>query len=191
MNLSVAEAVQRRRALRVLSSDPLTDDEIRMMAESARLAPSCNNNQPWNLIAVSGKDNLDALKGCLPRGNSWALRAPLIFAVCSQPADDCELSDRRDYHLFDCGLAIGELLLCATAMGIIAHPIAGYDPEKAKEVLGIPPNHILITLVICARPGTDDSMLSEKQLLHEGERPSRRPAEENFFEDVWGKPLRM
>lgn len=80
-------------------------------------------------------------------------------------------------------------MLCATGMGIIAHPIAGYDPEKAKEVLGIPPSHILITLVICGRPGTDDSMLSEKQLLQQRERPPRRPAEENFFADEWGKPL--
>ncbi len=159
------------------------------MAGAARLAPSCNNNQPWNLIAVRGKERLDALKGCLPRGNSWALSSPLVFAVCSQSSDDCELSDRRDYHLFDCGLAIGELLLCATGMGIIAHPIAGYDPKKAKEVLGIPPSHILITLVICGRPGTDDSMLSEKQLLQQRERPPRRPAEENFFADEWGKPL--
>ena len=159
------------------------------MAEAVRLSPSCNNNQPWNIIAVQGKDRLDALKECLPKGNSWALRSPLILAVCSQPADDCELSDRRDYHLFDCGLAIGEMLLCATGMGIIAHPIAGYDPQAAKEVLDIPSGHILITLVICGRPGKDDSMLSEKQLSHEKERPSRRPMEENFFEDFWRNPL--
>lgn len=161
------------------------------MAEAVRLSPSCNNNQPWNIIAVRDRERLDSLKACLPRGNSWALSSPLIFAVCSQAADDCELSDRREYHLFDCGLAVGELVLMATSMGIIAHPIAGYDPVRAKEALGIPSGHILITLVICGRPGTDDSMLSEKQLLQQRERPPRRPSEENFFEDVWGRPLQM
>lgn len=80
-------------------------------------------------------------------------------------------------------------MLCATGMGIIAHPIAGYDPQAAKEVLDIPSGHILITLVICGRPGKDDSMLSEKQLSHEKERPLRRPMEENFFEDFWRNPL--
>ncbi len=188
-DMPVREAVGARRARRALSSEAIREDELMAMLEAMRLSPSCNNNQPWNAIAVRGDEALASLKECLPRGNGWAKASPLIIAVCSRDDDDCLLSDRRDYHLFDCGLAVGEMMLAATGMGIIAHPIAGYDPLKAKEALSIPGEHILITLVVCGRPGSDSSMLSEKQLLAERERPARKPWRENFFADRWGSPL--
>ena len=86
------------------------------------------------------------------------------------------------------GLAVGEMMLRATEMGLIAHPIAGYDPLAIKEKLGIPADQVLITLIICGYPGSDVSMLSEKQLLAEVERPPRKPVGENFFDGSWGNP---
>ena len=78
------------------------------------------------------------------------------------------------------------MLLRATELGLIAHPIAGYDALAVKKALGIPDDHVLITLVELRSPGTDVSMLSEKQLLAEKERPPRKPVGENFFRDRWG-----
>jgi nitroreductase len=58
-------------------------------------------------------------------------------------------------------MAVGNLMLQATGMGLIAHPIAGFDPVKVKEILGIPEDYTLITLVVIGRPG-DSEKLSEK-----------------------------
>jgi nitroreductase len=118
----------------------------------------------------------------------WASKAPLVLVVCSRLDDDCKLADRRDYYLFSTGLAVGEMMLRATELGLIAHPIAGYDALAIKEKLGVPSDHVLITLVICGYSGTDVSLLSEKQLLAEVERPPRRPIGENFFDGRWGRP---
>jgi nitroreductase len=118
----------------------------------------------------------------------WASKAPLVLVVCSRLDDDCKLADRRDYYLFSTGLAVGEMMLRATDLGLIAHPIAGYDALAIKEKLGVPSDHVLITLVICGYSGTDVSLLSEKQLLAEVERPPRRSIGENFFDGRWGRP---
>lgn len=83
------------------------------------------------------------------------------------------------------------MMLAATDMGLVAHPIAGYDPLKAKEILGIPSEYVLIALIILGRPGKDVSGLSEKQLLAEKERPERRPVGENFFCDRWNMSLTL
>ncbi len=187
--MEVAEAVDVRRARRVLSERAVEDEKVVALAEAARLSASCFNNQPWRLVFCRGKDALDAVKGALSKGNAWATRSPLIMVVAARPADDCQLSDRRDYFLFDCGLAIGQMELAATAMGLIAHPIAGYDPLKVKAALGIPEDHTVITLVICGYPGTDDSLLSDKQREAEKSRPERKSKGENFFEDRWGRSL--
>jgi hypothetical protein len=55
-------------------------------------------------------------------------------------------------------------------------------------VLGIPDDHVLITLVILGRHGDDDSLLSDEQRERERTRPERKPLEENFFREQWGDP---
>lgn len=165
----------------------VAEDVIAELIEAMRLSPSCNNNQPWRVIVAQDPPSLDAVKSSMPRGNTWATKSPLIMVVCARLDDDCKLADRRDYYLFSTGLAVGEMMLRATELGLIAHPIAGYDALTIKQKLGIPDDYVLITLVICGYPGTDTSMLSEKQLLAERERPSRKPSGENFFKGRWGR----
>lgn len=188
--MEVADAIHTRRARRVLQDKPVEDDKIDALVEAARLSASCNNNQPWRIVVCKGKEALASVKVALSRGNQWATRAPVILVVSARPPDDCQLSDKRDYFLFSTGLAIGQLVLRATELGLIAHPIAGYDPLKAKEILGIPQDYTVITFVIVGYPGTDDSLLSDKQKAIEPNRPERKPVGENFFLDRWGAPFR-
>lgn len=152
--------INARRARRALSPDPISNEDIARLIEAAHLAPSCFNNQPWRFVVAQG-EALERVRKALPGGNYWALAAPVIIAVASHPDLDCRLSDHRDYFLFDCGMAVGFLMVQATQMGLIAHPIAGYDPLTMKEALGIPEDHVLITLVVLGRPG-DPEALSEK-----------------------------
>jgi len=185
--LEVADAVEARRARRVLSERSIEPDRVDALIRSVRLSASCFNNQPWRLVFCSGGESLGAVRAALAKGNAWATRAPLIIVVCARAPDDCQLSDGRDYFLFDCGLAIGQMELQATSLGLVAHPIAGYDPAKVKRALGVPDDHVVITLVICGYPGTDDSLLSDKQREAERERPDRKAVGENVFSDRWGQ----
>jgi nitroreductase len=186
--MDVKEAVSKRRALRALDSGPVPKETIDELIEAMRLSPSCNNNQPWRVIVARDQGSLGVVRAHLSKGNSWALSSPLILVVSARLDDDCKLADRRDYFLFSTGISVGQMVLRATELGLIAHPIAGYKAEEIKKDLGIPEDHVLITLVICGYPGTDESMLSEKQLLAQRERPPRRPVGENFFDGEWGRP---
>jgi nitroreductase len=185
--VEVKEAIKNRRALRAIDPRPVEDAKVKGLVEAARLSASCFNNQPWRFVVCTGPESLTALREALPRGNAWATRAPMIIVVSAKGDDDCQLSDRRDYYLFDCGLSVGQMLLRATDLGFVAHPIAGYDPGKVKTALGIPDDHVVITLVICGYHGSDDSLLSDKQKEAEGSRPERKAISENFFSDYWGR----
>jgi len=188
--MEVHDAVLTRRARRVIDEkNPVTEAEIDSLVEAMRLSASCFNNQPWRPIFVYGPEALPQVKAALSKGNEWASKATLIIVVASKPPDDCIIGDRQ-YFLFDCGLAIGQLVLRATEMGLIAHPIAGFSPKKSRELLGIPEEYTVITFVICGHPGTDDSLLSDKQKEAEAARPERKAVGENFFKDKWGIPLR-
>lgn len=172
-----------RRAKRALRSEEIPKEVIEKLLLAAHLAPSCFNNQPWRFVVAQG-DKLDAVKRALPGANYWALRSPAIIAVASKADLDCRLSDNRDYFLFDCGLAVGLLMVQTTQMGLVAHPIAGYEPVAVKEALGIPPDYVLITLVVLGKPGGPEGLSEKHRELEYGPRirkPLRAVAGWNAF----------
>lgn len=160
------------------------------LVEAMRLSASCNNNQPWRVVVCRSQESLSKARSALSRGNVWATRAPMIMVIAAKPEDDChDLSDNRNYFLFSSGLAVGQMLLQAIELGMIAHPVAGYDPLVLKGELGIPAEYTVITMVIIGFLDNDTSLLSEKQKAIELARPERKPLGDNFFDGSWGAPL--
>jgi nitroreductase len=172
--MTLLSAIEARRARRALSAEPISLEDVETLVAAAHLAPSCNNTQPWRFVVVDEPDLLAEVREALPGGNYWAKVAPVILAVASRRDLDCVMSDARDYSLFGCGMAVGNLMIQATSMGLIAHPIAGYKPEAVKAVLGVPENYVLIALVIVGRPG-DVNQLSDKHRAIELGPRDRKP----------------
>ncbi len=188
--MDVRIAIEKRRALRTIATRPVEPALVETLLTAARLAPSCFNNQPWRSVVVQKPETLAMVKETLSKNNDWARNAPLIFAVASQPEDDCQIY-QREYHQFDVGLAVSQLVLQATELGLIAHPIAGYSPKKVAKVLEIPSPYLVIALVICGYPGEDDSLLTPQQREREQVRPERKKVGQNFFADRWEEPVRF
>jgi len=123
------------------------------------------------------------MREALSSGNKWAHSASMIIAVFSKKEDDCIIKN-REYHQFDCGIAVGFLLLRATELGLVAHPIAGFSPKKTREILRIPEEYQVITLIIVGKHSKDISVnLSDKQREAEKARPIRTLFEEFSFLD--------
>lgn len=187
--MDVHQAINERRAYRSLDPVRITEEMVRDLARSAQLAPSCFDNQPCRFVFVYDSEALIALREALSKGNEWAQAASLIIAVSSKKEDDCVIKD-REYHQFDCGLAAGFLVLRATEIGLVAHPIAGYSPKKTKEILGIPEEYQVITLIIVGKHSEKISpVLSEQQVEWEKNRPERLPLEKVAYLNRWGVSL--
>lgn len=173
--IDVEQAIQKRRAYRSLRSVKITKELIEDLAKHAQLSASCFNNQPWRYIFVSDSQMLKHMHEALSSGNAWAKKASMIIVVFSKKEDDC-LIHTREYYLFDTGMATAFLILRATELGLVAHPIAGYSPKKTQEILGIPDEYTVITLVIVGEKDKDiNPVLSEKQIQDEKKRPERLP----------------
>ena len=179
--MDVKKAIEKRRAFRSLKKVKVTKDLIYDLAESARLSCSCFNNQPWRYVFVYNKEKLDEMKDVLSKGNEWAYDASMIIVVCARKDDDCVIYN-REYYLFDTGFATGFLVLRATELGLVAHPIAGYSPKKTRKVLGIPDDMQVITLVIVGKHSKEiNPVLSDKQKEAEKKRPERKNFEDFVF----------
>lgn len=179
--MNVNQAIQNRRAFRSLMHIEITKKIINDLAGSARLAPSCFNNQPWRFVFVYKPEMLKKMHSALSEGNEWAQSASMIIAVFSKKEDDCVIRD-REYHQFDVGISMGFLILRATELGLVAHPIAGFSPKKTREILGIPEEYQVITLIIVGKHTQKiNPVLSDKQRRDEKKRPSRRRLSEFTF----------
>ena len=179
--MDVKDAIRKRRAYRSLIPIKINDELINDLAECVQITASCFNNQPWRYVFVYDKEMLGKMHEALSSGNEWARKASMIIVVLGKQEDDCVIRDRI-YYRFDIGMATEALILRATELGLVAHPIAGYSPRKTREILGIPEDIDVIALVIVGKHSDKiDPVLSEKQVEAEKKRPKRIPIDEFVY----------
>ncbi len=173
MNLD--QLIDRRRAYRSLKPLAVAPDLIRELAASASLAPSCFNKQPWRYVFVIDPERLLEMRAAMNKGNEWTEKASLIVAVFTRSDLDCVVGERQ-YALFDTGMATAFMILKATERGLVLHPIAGFDEDKAKATLGLPADMRLIALLVGGEHDERaNELMSEKQVEMEKKRPERLP----------------
>ena len=169
-----------RHGSRSFLPDPLPEEVVAELIEAIRLTPSCFNNQPWRYLFLASPEALEKGRRALSRGNSWADRAPLLVVGYSRPEDDCVIPDGRRYHEFDLGMATMDLILAATARGLVARPFAGFSPAKLKELF---PEHIegparaLVMLAVGRLSENEDHLPEEKKGLEQKPRVRKQAGE--------------
>ena len=187
--MDVKFSIEKRRSYRSLEPVEVSDELIEDLAGSARLAPSCFNKQPWRYVFVRDKEQLKKLHGSLSITNKWVELGSLIIAVFSEVKNDCVINERQ-YYLFDTGLASAFIMLRATELDLVAHPIAGFNEDAAKRVLGIPDHMRLISLIVVSKRSKEiREELTDIQKSKEDPRPERKQFKEFVFVDEFTKPF--
>lgn len=186
--MDVKDAIEKRRAYRSLAPAEITDELTADLIGCASLAPSCMNKQPWRFVVAADEESLAPLLAALPEGNAWAKKASAIIVVCSKKEFDCVMPG-REYYMFDTGMAAAFLILRAVELGLVAHPIAGYDYNAVKAAIGAPDDVSAITLIIVGKKADSlEPSLSAKQIEGETERPSRLPLEKTLLRGKYAEP---
>jgi len=80
--LTTKEAIEQRRSIRRFKSDIIPDDIIMALLESARLAPSGCNAQPWRFKIVKDDDTKKKLKA-IAFNQSFLTEAPVVLVICA------------------------------------------------------------------------------------------------------------
>jgi nitroreductase len=188
----IHDLLVRRWSPRAFDERPIEATALWSLFEAARWAPSSNNEQPWRFIVATKSDretDWTRLFECLAEGNRvWVIRAPvLILSVASLNFEDDGKPNRHAFH--DTGLAVENLVLQATAQGLAAHQMAGFDVEKARTDLLIPSGYEPVAMIAIGYPG-DPAVLPERLRDREVRPRSRRRIEEWTFFGQWGIPNR-
>ena len=185
----IHDLLARRWSPRAFDERPIDPAVVASLFEAARWAPSSNNEQPWRFVVASRERQaeFDRLLGCLLEGNrTWAFRAPML--ILSIARLNFEKWDKPNRHaLHDVGMATGNLVLQATAHGLVARQMAGFDVERARIDLNIPSGYDPVAMIAVGYPG-DPNILPERFKQHELNQREREDLASMVFSVEWGMP---
>ena len=182
---------RRRRSPYAFDGEPVDDDTLRTLFETARWAPSSYNEQPWRFVVGQRGDLAyasiaDALRG---RNPEWARTAPILGLVLA--AETFAQSGKANAHRrYDVGAAMMLLALAAEAVGLGVHTMAGVEARTAAEALGVPDGVDAVAGFALGRPAEDPAAVVPADLADRALTPKpRRPLGETVFGPRWGAPL--
>ena len=165
--LTVTEAIESRRSIRRFVPEPMNQDDLREMLRLASLAPSAWNAQTWRFAVVQDPQLKEQLREAA-YGQAQVTSAPAVIVVYSDMEDTLatvedtahpgmgeagrsgqrqtfdrvfgpqDVAQRGQWGLSQANIAFGFLMLAARGLGYDTVPMLGFDPQRVREILGLP-----------------------------------------------------
>lgn len=185
----IHDLLARRWSPRAFSDKPVEKEKLLALFEAARWAASSYGEEPWSYIVARKRQDMDAfdrLRGCLVEFNqSWAQHAP-VLAISVARLTFARNGKPNPHAWHDTGAASASLCVQATALGLVVHQMAGFDPVVARQTLNIPAEFEPVAAMAIGYPG-DPEKLSEKLREREMAPRTRKPIEDFLYTFVWGR----
>ncbi len=184
----IHDLLRRRWSPRAFAGRPVEPEKIQRLFEAARWASSCFNEQPWVFIMATADQAQEygKLLGCLMEGNQvWAKQAPLLILTLAKLHFDHNGKSNR-HALHDVGLAVGNLVVQATAVDLVVHQMAGILPDMIRTQYAVPDTYEPLTALAIGYAG-DPSALPDEIRERELAPRSRKSLPEMVFAQTWGQ----
>jgi nitroreductase len=169
--VEVLEAISARRSIRRFKTTPVEDEKVEKVLEAARQSPSWANTQCWRFIVVRDVDVIHRLAdtgfgvgGPAPNRATEAMRlAPVAIVACAElgkagfsyKEPRKPVTDKGDWFMFDVALAMQNMVLAATALGLGTVYVGAFDSVAAEKVLGVPEGYKVVAMTPLGYPDED------------------------------------
>lgn len=185
--MEILETIKKRASLKLkLSPREVEQEKIHQILEAAIVAPSGRNRQPWHFIVVRDKKIIESMVNrCFNEVNLVAKEAPVIIVACANPSDAI-ITAGKEYYLFDLGLAVENMVLTATSLGLATHIMAGLNEEELKKSLGIPAEFRVVVAIPVAYPTGDSYEKASEERLSQR---TRKTLPEMVHANIWATPF--
>jgi len=157
--------------------------------EAARWAASSSNEQPWRwVVGLRNTPTHDLIFNALVPGNQiWAGQAAALILGTAHAKYARNDAPNR-VALYDLGAATAYLTLQATALGLVAHQMGGFDMDGARKSLEIPEDYVIGSVIALGYQG-EPAALDNEKLLQQEETPRQRKPLSEIVYSAWDKPL--
>ncbi|MHA2394916.1 MAG: nitroreductase family protein, partial [Promethearchaeota archaeon] len=125
---TLLDFIKARRSIRAFQDKEVPENEIQMVLEAGRWAPSASNRQPWKFILIKSKDILKSLARVT--GYGWFIaEASFAIAIVGKPRTS------HNWYIVDTSLVSMNMMLMAWSLGIGTCWIGSMNRERAKKIL--------------------------------------------------------
>ena len=150
VGMSVYETIKNRGSIRRYKAKPIPDADLETVLDSARLAQSAANRQPWQFIVVGDEANKRTLVSVA--GHQRFVGEAAAVVVCIADPDAGAGVGPFKGFLVDLAIAIENMVLTAWELGIGSCWIGAYNEDGLKQLLGIPDNLRVVSLLTLGYP---------------------------------------
>jgi nitroreductase len=131
----------------------VSDDNVDLLLEAARWAPSAGNSQPWAFIVGRRNDDVHQRLVRHLRGSAqpWAASASVLIANLSHRYVADTDWDYSEFSLYDLGQAVAHLTFQATALGLSVRQFRAFDRAGIAAEFAVPVHWEVTTMAAVGR----------------------------------------
>jgi nitroreductase len=167
------DAIRSRRNVRSYQERAIAPEDLDQILEAARRTPSAGNQQAWDFVVCTDREQLAQLAKVWRSGGHVARSAATIALIAPTPGD----ARARDLIQYDLGQATMSIMVAAADLGIGSAHSAVSDQELARRLLGVPDDRFCAWLISLGTPAD--------RPLRPIARPNRRPFDEVVHRGRW------
>ena len=173
--VEIHEVLANRRSPRSLDSTAvLSNQDLIAILEAARWAPSANNGQPWRFFVGIRSDEVfgQILDSLASFNQGWAHRSSALILIAGVHSREDGTPNKG--FLYDCGLAVAQMVVETHHRGLVAHQMTGFDAAKSAENLGVDPSLTPVAVIAIGKQAPAD--LLQGAMLERETAPRERKA---------------
>lgn len=153
---------QERSSIRKYSNKEVSCEVLNQIIESARIAPSAVNFQPWKFLIIKGEKSKQIVRESYKR--EWFATAPLYIIACGNHQEAWHRSfDGKDHTDIDIAIAVEHICLSATSAGLGTCWVCNFDATKLKTDLSLPEDLEPIAIIPLGYPEGDGDVRPKKR----------------------------
>lgn len=141
--MNFTEIAQTRQSCRSYDPErPVEKEKVDAILESARLAPSACNGQPYHITVCRGETATAVAKACMGMGmNKFAADAPIMLVLSEEPY--CKSAavgakvKKNDYRSIDIGILSAYITAESCDQGLATCILGWLDSDKICEICNL------------------------------------------------------
>ncbi len=161
--MDILQTIANRYSCRKYLPDQVPEEILQKILEAGRLAPTAKNLQPFKILVIDPTKHQEALRTMYNR--PWFYSAPLILGIFGHTGNNwVRTYDQKAHYQVDCAIVMDHMLLTANSLGLGTCWVCAFDPQKARELAGLPAEYEPVAFTPLGYPADQRAPLPKKPL---------------------------
>lgn len=178
--MEVFECIKSRRAVRKFLRKDVPWEQISLILDAGRMAPTAGNLQNFKFVVVLDEDKKKAIaEACVKQ--FWIAEASVLIIIIGEPEKAKRFYGERGVNLYtiqNCATAAENMMLEATNLGLGSCWVGAFPEDAIRRILSVPDEYIPYVIIPVGYP---DEVAPE---------PAKFPIENFTYFNGWRSKIR-